>query len=240
MNGISGYQIYQQGYQKSAEYVSAAYEKKTETGKAAPAEKSKSTANVKLEAGINLSDEAKELLERLKEKYGNMDIMVANYGSDEEAQKYLSAGTKEYSVLIDPELLEQMAADEATEKKYTDMIDDATAKLTEVKNELGDDTTAVHIGISVGADGGIKYFAELEKSTEKQRERIEKKREEKKEEKKKAEKSEEKAALTEPVKKTRVSADSTQELIRKIREVDWDKIRPEYKKTKGGVIDFGV
>ena len=60
---------------------------------------------------LNLSDEAKDLLQELKEKYRNMDFMVAHFSSDEEAQSYLSRGTKDYSVLIDPETLEAMAAD---------------------------------------------------------------------------------------------------------------------------------
>ena len=35
---------------------------------------------------LNLSDEAKDLLQELKEKYRNMDFMVAHFSSDEEAQ----------------------------------------------------------------------------------------------------------------------------------------------------------
>ena len=46
-----------------------------------------------------------------------MDFIVADYESEEEASAYLSRGTKEYSVLIDPELLEEMAADGKTKEK---------------------------------------------------------------------------------------------------------------------------
>ena len=37
-----------------------------------------------------------------------MDFMVAEYEGDDEAAEYLSRGTKDYSVLIEPELLEKM------------------------------------------------------------------------------------------------------------------------------------
>ena len=54
----------------------------------------------------------------MQKKYGDMDFFVADYSSDDEAQRYLSRGSKEYSVLIEPELLEKMAADESVKEKY--------------------------------------------------------------------------------------------------------------------------
>ncbi len=52
----------------------------------------------------------------MQKKYGDMDFFVADYSSDDEAQKYLSRGSKDYSVLIEPELLEKMAADESVKR----------------------------------------------------------------------------------------------------------------------------
>ena len=60
-----------------------------------------------------LSQGAKDLLNEMQKKYGDRDFFVADYSSDDEAQRYLSRGSKEYSVLIEPELLEKMAADES-------------------------------------------------------------------------------------------------------------------------------
>ena len=65
-----------------------------------------------------LSQGAKDLLNEMQKKYGDMDFFVADYSSDDEAQRYLSRGSKEYSVLIEPELLEKMAADESVKEKY--------------------------------------------------------------------------------------------------------------------------
>lgn len=122
-------------------------------------------------------------MQELKGKYGNMDFIIADYESDEEAQEYLSRGTKEYSVLIDPETLEAMASDSETKKKYIGIIDEATGKLDSMKEQLkGQDDTVVRFGINVDKNGTVSYFAELEKMGERQRERIEQSREERAEE----------------------------------------------------------
>lgn len=198
---------------------------------------------------LNLSDEAKDLLQELKEKYSNMDFMVAHFSSDEEAQSYLSRGTKDYSVLIDPETLEAMAADEETKEKYINMIDEATTKLDDVKEELSEEaeesgSEIKSIGITLGDDGTVSYFAELEKAGAKQKERIESSREKKAEEKKADEKkaAQEKAkerlkagygeSLTNTEKKTTmVSASSIEELLEKIRSVDWNAVKAEIPET---------
>ncbi|MBR6229832.1 MAG: hypothetical protein IKQ97_08860 [Eubacterium sp.] len=140
---------------------------------------------------VQLSDKAKALLSELKEKYGNMDFFVADFNSDEEAQKYLSRGTKEFSVLIDPATLEAMAADEETKTKYTDMIDKATAQLSEIKEQLEEDegTEVKRIGISFDDEGNMSMFAELEQISERRREAIAKEREARKAEKEAAEKA---------------------------------------------------
>ena len=44
----------------------------------------------------------------------------------------------------------------------------------------------------------------------------------------------------EQVKRTRVTADSTEELLEKIKNVDWDKIRPEQRETVGGIFNYGI
>ncbi|MBQ6814110.1 MAG: hypothetical protein IJP13_01065 [Lachnospiraceae bacterium] len=204
---------------------------------------------------IELSDAAKKLLEELKKTYGNMDFMIANYETEEEAAHYLSRGTKEYSVLIEPELLEKMAADEAVKDKYLGILDDATGKLTEMKEQLGDDADIVkRMGVSIDADGKVSYFAELEKIGERQRERIEQAKEDKaaqkKEDKKKAEEArkeketseisgEEKYMKRGP-KKTLVQAESIEELLEMIRNTDWNKVKEDNLEQTGTRVDFSI
>ncbi len=244
MNGINGFHVYQSDFVKGL--TQGSYEKKAANGAETKHTQNKKGANEAngVKKGPALSDDAQDMLERLKEKYSNMDFIVANYDSDEEAQKYLAGGTKEYSVLMEPEVLEEMAADEKAEKKYTNMIEEATAKLSDIKDQLGDEEdTVTRLGISFGKDGSVSYFAELEKSGEKQRERIEKSRAEKKEAAKKAEKAEDekrRADLTEKTKRVRVSAKSAEGLLDKIRNVDWDSIRPQQRETIGSIIDYGA
>lgn len=89
----------------------------------------------------------------------------------------------------------------------------------------------------------MSIFAELEKMSEKQKDYIEKLREKRSEEKKTLEKSEEKKVNsykkddTSSVKKVVVEASSEEELIEKIKNVDWNKVSGE----KVGVrFDFSV
>ncbi len=246
MNGISGnYGIYEQNamLQESMKKVANNRdEKKTEkdskkfgmgaaaeyipSKEAAKAAKSEKALGTKEQ--IQLSQAAVKLLQELKQKYSNADIFVANYDNDYEAQKYLSQGTREFSILIEPDLLEKMAADESVKAKYMGIIEDSTQKLADMMSELGDDADPIEkIGFTVKADGTIKYFAELSKSAEAQRERIEKAQEKKSEEAKKAEKKDfEKKALE---KRTKVEADSIEDLFEAIKGINWDDIEATKK-----------
>ena len=87
-------------------------------------EKYKALDATGIQEGIELSDAAKNLLEELREKYGNMEISVAKWSSDEEQDYYARNCQKEYSVLIDPEALEAMAADESVREKYESILED--------------------------------------------------------------------------------------------------------------------
>lgn len=183
---------------------------------------------------VELSDRAKKLLEKLKKTYKNMDFIIADYADDEEAAAYLARGSKEYSVLMDPETLEEMAADEKTEQKYTGILEEATGKLTDLKENLGDQKEEVtHIGVSIDKDGNVSYFAELEKLGEKQKERIEKAKENRKTE-------EAKKGRAEARKHTRVQASSVEELLDKVKSVDWSKIQADQTGTKGSRFDYSV
>lgn len=233
MSKIEGYGVYQNNYYGSSV-------KNNGTQNAGKADKTDKTE--KNETPVNLSSNAKKLLEELKKTYSNMDFIVADYENDEEAASYLARGSKEYSVLIDPETLEEMAADEETKNKYIGILEDSVGQLKDMSDKLGDKKDEVtHLGISIGKDGQVSYFADLEKIGERQKEFIEKTRESKKEAKTEQEKkAQEELAAQERVKKTTVRAGSIDELIEKINAVDWDQIKAEEKPEPGSRFDFSV
>ena len=221
-------------------YRSSFYDKTAQT------KKEKESTRVKdadaAQKQVSLSSDAQKLLKELKKSYGNMDFIVADYETDEEAASYLSRGTNDYSVLISPEELEKMAADKDVKDKNLKTLDEAISKLDEVKEQLGDKADEIsRIGIVIGGNGEVSYFAELEKVGEKQRERIEQQRADKKEaaaeeaKKAEAERLKPRGAGEEPGrmsarrqgKHTTVFAGSVEELAEKIGQVDWNAVKEE-------------
>lgn len=249
MSKIGGYTSFDVGFQKSI-YEKAKPENKRTDKK--PVEKygaAQKTASKQPE----LSQSAKDLLNEMQKKYGDMDFFVADYSSDDEAQKYLSRGSKDYSVLIEPELLEKMAADEGVKEKYLGIIDDAKNKILEAKEEIAkmDDSAEVgkksdikSIGFSVKSDGSVSFFAELEKNGADQKKRIEQAREDKKAQKKEDEKEAKAKKLKEQqedkVKRSVIRGNSASELAKNIQAIDWDKVAEEVRPKAGGKIDFGA
>lgn len=235
MSIINGYGINQGSFYGSA--VKNKASKETEkTGKADKPDKTE-----KKNSAVQLSSQAKKLLDELKKKYSNMDFIVANYENDEEAASYLSRGTKEFSVLIEPETLEEMASDEEAKAKYTGILEDSVGQLKDMADKLGDKKDEVaHLGVSIGKDGNVSYFADLEKIGERQKEWIEKSRESRKEEKAVQEKKAQELAAHEKTQRTRVYADSVDELLEKINAVDWNQVKAEEKPEEGGRFDFSV
>lgn len=234
MMKVDTYDAYQkQHYEQRTAGQKAGTQKSEKTGNSEQTQGTAQTEQVKTQQKqMQLSDNAKALLEKLKKKYSNMDFFIADYETNEEAQSYLSRGTKEYSVIIDPQLLEDMAADEAVRDKYMGILEGATSKIGELKSDLGDEVENItHIGFTIGKDGTVSYFAELEKLSEKQRERIDRTREEKKaqakEDKKKAQ-------------KVSIQALSIEKLAEKIKNIDWNTVSMEKKTAAGNRIDYSV
>lgn len=227
MNKVGNY-----GYYQKSSYDSAV--KNTRTGKTGASR----TGSGSEKKEVQLSYRAQELLKELQKKYSNMDFMVAEYETDEEASEYLSRGTKQYSVLMDPEELEKMAADEDYKKKNLSLLDEATGKLDEMKEKLGDAGKEVkHLGVSIGSDGTLTYFAELEKMSEKQQERIEKKREEKAEAAKADKRKDPYHSYDKTAgKRATVKAATVEELLEKIKSFDWDTVKEE-EQTSGSRFD---
>ena len=94
------------------------------------------------------------------------------------------------------------------------------------------DTKITKFGISFNSDGTTTFFAQLEKSSASQKEYLEKLAE------KKDAKKKEQSKQTE-VRKTTVQANSKEELLDKIKNIDWDSIKPEENKI-GGRFDFSI
>lgn len=215
------------------------------------ANKSSKTDNPKQ---TQLSDKAKALLEELKAKYGDTDFFIAGYGSKGEADRYLSQGAKAFSVLIDPEDLEAMANDEDLKNQTLSLLDEARENLINSQNQMEEngDTKVKKMGVTISTDGTVSYFAELEKMSQKQKERIEKVKETKAEEKKKAREEETGTGknhgkadkfhtnLPQIEKHTSVQADSIEELLEQIRNINWDEVDEEKKIPVGRRFDLSI
>ena len=242
MNKIDAYSVYQQ-----TSYNNIKKNKTEETNSNNKADKTdKFNKTEKTETKIELSKEAKALLEELRKKYGNMDFMVANYDSEEEAADILSRGTKEYSVLIEPEMLEKMASDEEYKAEQLAILEEATGNLKEMSEQLGDKKDDVkRLGVSIGADGKVTYFAELEKMNEKQRERIEKSKADRKEAEEAKEDKAEKVEKEDRLqggrhKKKLLKSDTAEGLLELINNLDWNKVKEEQVETTGSKFDFTI
>lgn len=249
MDKINGYSAYEAGiYGNSTQ--------STKRSKSSAAAKSGGAENVQ---EAKLSAGAKRVLKELQEKYGDkMDIMAGRYENNEQAKAYLSRGIKQYSVLIHADELEAMAKDGKTKEKYMSMIDDATAKLDEAKEQLGDKADDVlRMGVSVGKDGKMNFFADLEQAGAKQRERIEQSRADKKEaakaEEKKAKKRKDEERIEarrefkaeagergEWTKTAHLESDSLDDLISQIRNLDWNEVKAHGIVQTGGKMDYTI
>lgn len=160
----------------------------------------------------------KNLLEELRKKYGNMDISVAEWSTDEEQDYYAGLTDKDYSVLINPELLEKMAADDSVREQYESVLGNAGKASETLKEELGEDVDKIKsFSITMDADGKVTYAVKLLKNmaeqsknnTKTQKERLEEQRAARKEEAKKQE---------EELETEKIEADSIEGLIAAIKE----------------------
>ncbi len=227
MNGIGSYNAMQKNL-----YSASAQSRKTAKADDKKTDSTKKTDN----SSVQLSDKAKALLQELKKTYNNADFYVAEYETDEEAAEYLSKGSKDYSVLIDPEELERMANDDEVKKQNLSLLDESLNKLGEMKEELketGREDEVVTLGVNIGKDGQVSYFAELEKSGERTKEFVDKIREDKKEaakeaEAEKADKNPNQGKYNyEHSKRATVTANSVEDLLEQIKNFNWDNVKEE-------------
>ena len=231
MNGVGSYNATQKNM-----YTSSAQSRRTAKADDKKTNDTKKTNN----NSVQLSDKAKALLQELKKTYSNADFYVAEYESEEEASEYMSRGSKDFSVLIDPEELERMANDEDVKKQNLSLLDESLNKLSEMKEELketGREDEVVTLGVNIGKDGKVSYFAELEKAGERQKEFVDKIREDKKEAAKEAADAEKAERYNRPnnrdpynfehSKRTTLSADSADDLLKMIQNFDWNSVKEE-------------
>lgn len=188
-----------------------------------------------VQEGIQLSDSAKKLLAELREKYGNMNFTVAEWSSDEDEEYYARQTSKEYSVLINPELLEKMAADESVRAEYEDVLSGAGDKFEQFKQGLGEDADKVTgFSISIDKDGKVSYAVKLmqdmtkssaERAKAQQEKNAEKKQEERIQERRDARKKEEEKRYE------KLQADSIEELIEAVK----NKLYPQETEESEGM-----
>ncbi len=118
-----------------------------------------SSANEKAD---KLSQTAQDYLAKLKKENPNLDFIISDYSTDAEADALLAKGKGEYNVLITPDLLEKMAADEEVAAEYEGIIHSSIADIKTAKEELAEDADMVEkFGVSVNGDGEITYHASL-------------------------------------------------------------------------------
>lgn len=210
-----------------------------------------------------LSEKAKKYYEELKAKYQDMDFILVSKDMKEMAKANAGsfANPQKMVVLIDEEKIERMAEDEQFRKQYESVIASAQKKLPQLQQALGNSSNIKGFGMQVNDGGKASFFAVMQKSFDEQADRIEKRRAEKKEEKKAAEKKEEKKAAEKKAEKKEreeklaekraekkeaqevvISADSIEELVKKIEEYNYsyraDTVKTDAEKYLGTVIDF--
>lgn len=169
-----------------------------------------------------LSDKAKDYLEKLREEYGDYDIMVGN--STDDLKELSKSGNKEYSIIFSSAEIERMANDEKYAGEKMDAVANAISMARRIAEANGykfspaDENMLINkIGVVVDEKGDMKLFAELEKNSAKQHADDDKLQNT---QRRNPYGKEEKPSI----KRTTVEAYSVEELLQKIDEIDWEQI----------------
>lgn len=201
-----------------------------------------------------LSESAKKYYEELKSKYQNMDFILVSNDMKEMAKANAGsfANPHKMVVLIDEEKIERMATDEQYRKQYESIIASAQNKLPELKQSLSNSANVKGFGMQVNDNGAASFFAVMDKSFKDLADRLEKQRAEKREEKKAAKKKAEKKEREEQLEEKRlkrkedqevvITANSIEELKKKIEEYNYLQmtaaVKTDAEKYLGTAIDF--
>lgn len=201
----------------------------------------------------NLGSAAQKMLNGLRSSRADMDFFVADFQNGDNAKDILAQSDKEFTVIFSKEEMEKMASDPKYYAEKMHSIDGALrmseeinaqfgferafGKTNETEKNITGDFGITKFGISFNSDGSTTFFAQLEKSSAKQKDYLEKIQEKKATEKKETKRKEQSKAKE--VKKITVQAKSKEELLEKIKNVDWDAIKPEDEKI-GSRFDFSI
>ena len=106
-----------------------------------------------------------KVVDLLQKKYDNADVFVAGPGDD------LSqiGGDLEYSIILSEDELNLLASDDPKDKEAKDkllgQIDNAMKEITNMSEKIGestgDDDEISNFGISIGKDGKMNFFADI-------------------------------------------------------------------------------
>ena len=202
-----------------------------------------------------LSSKAKAYLENLRNTYGDYDFIIADSGADR--KELLNQSNKEYSVMFSSAELERMATDEdyaAEQMRKVQTIIDMSNRIFEQfdierawEEGATGDALLNKLAISVNDDGTMTILAEIERFSEKKQSYLEKVKDNRSEQEKIEEKFKEKTDDKKinpykkedeaSVKKTVLKASSEEELIDKIKNINWDKV---YGEIVGAKFDFSI
>lgn len=188
-----------------------------------------------------LSKKAQEFLKNLRKQYGDYDFFVGN--STDNLSALAKSGTKEFSIIFSNEELEKMANDADYAKEKLQSMEQAVKMSEQISKQLGqgkNGSEVSKIAIVFNDDGTTSFFAELEKSSAKQREWVEKTIEDKR-----AARKEEKglgsySKSSPDTKRLTVEANSIDELLKKIRGIDWNAVKAEKVPESGSRYDFSI
>ena len=185
-----------------------------------------------------LSSKAQKYLETLRKDNADFDFIIADKGDD--FRGLVDQSDKEFTVVFSSAELERMASDEKYAQEKLSMVKTAVVMSDKINEQFGferawgktenNGTVLSKLTMSFDDSGKMTLFADLEKITEQEwLEELKEKRAE--------EKQQEKKDLT--VKRTTIQANSEEELIEKISELDWSKIAEE-KATQGMKFDTTI
>lgn len=175
-------------------------------------------SNSDIDTGIftskELSPKAQSLLDKLREKYGDYDFVVADNVDDPQA--LTANSTKKYSVILSSDELEKMAESEDYANEIMGKVDDAVKTADSMIEQAKQNGVEIsQMTISLDSEGNTKFFATLEKLSESQQERLEAAKERAKED----DDSEE----IEPA-RVNIEAEDEESFLDQLFQIDWEAI----------------
>ena len=146
---------------------------------------------------------SQEYLSNLKQKFSNMNIVVADFKSKNQEQNYMKGCSGGNNIAISSKVLERMAKDPEVAEKYEKIIDNVPNVINEVKGKIESDPNCklLAAGAIIEEDGNVSYWTytcsttttEVGTGKERMQKQLEKNQEIKKEQKKAEAKKKEKA-----------------------------------------------